>query len=89
MKLNYIFETKSYLALAIAVFIAYTILFSWILQKMSFVKKAGIPSAYIIFFFLLKLAAGVAYGYIHFNAPDHVGITDTWKFFTRDVKKQL
>lgn len=81
MKLNYIFETKSYLALAIAVFIAYTILFSWILQKMSFVKQAGIPSAYIIFFFLLKLAAGVAYGYIHFNAPDHVGITDTWKFF--------
>ena len=81
VKLTFIFETKSYLALAIALFIAYAVLFSWLLGKIPFVRKAGLPRPYLIALFLMKIAAGVAYGYIHFNAPGHVGLTDTWKFF--------
>jgi hypothetical protein len=67
--------------LAIALFIAYAIFFSWLLGKIPFVKRAGLPMPYLIALFVLKIAAGLAYGYIHFNAPGHVGLTDTWKFF--------
>lgn len=67
--------------MAIALFIAYAVFFSWLLGKIPFVKRAGMPTPYLIALFLLKISAGVAYGYIHFNAPGHVGLTDTWKFF--------
>lgn len=67
--------------MAIALFIAYAVFFSWLLGKIPFVKRAGMPTPYLIALFVLKIAAGVAYGYIHFNAPGHVGLTDTWKFF--------
>ncbi|MFY8046552.1 MAG: hypothetical protein ACOVOS_08260, partial [Chitinophagaceae bacterium] len=67
--------------MAIALFIAYAIFFSWLLGKIPFVKRAGLPMPYLIALFVLKIAAGLAYGYIHFNAPGHVGLTDTWKFF--------
>lgn len=39
------------------------------------------PKPYLLALFFMKIAAGLAYGYIHFNAPGHVGLTDTWKFF--------
>lgn len=81
VKLTFIFETKSYLALSIALFIAYAALFSWLLGKIPFVKRSGMPKHYLIALFLLKITAGAVYGYIHFNAPGHVGLTDTWKFF--------
>ena len=67
--------------MAIALFIAYAVLFSWLLGKIPFVKRAGMPKPYLLALFFMKIAAGLAYGYIHFNAPGHVGLTDTWKFF--------
>lgn len=67
--------------MTIILFIAYACFFSWLLGKIPFVKRAGMPARYLIGLFLLKIAAGAAYGYIHFNAPGHVGLTDTWKFF--------
>lgn len=62
-------------------FIFYVVLFSWLLGKIPFVQRAVIPRHYLIGFFLLKVAAGLVYGYVHANAPGHVGLTDTWKFF--------
>lgn len=67
--------------MAIALFIAYAVLFSWLLGKIPYVKRAGMPKPYLLALFFMKIAAGLAYGYIHFNAPGHVGLTDTWKFF--------
>ena len=36
---------------------------------------------------MIKVAAGLAYGYVHSRAPEHVGLTDTWKFFQQGAEQ--
>lgn len=68
-------------------FIFYLLFFSWLLIRIPFVKRSGLGAGFILSIFILKVLAGVAYGYVHAHAPGHVGLTDTWKFFYQGAEQ--
>jgi len=53
--------------------------------KLPFFKKSKLPPIGLACLFLLKIVAGVVYGYIHAHPPAHIGVTDTWKFFNESL----
>jgi hypothetical protein len=71
--------------LTIVLFVFYCFLFSWLLNKIPFVKNTGLGKWTITGLFAIKILAGILYGYLHYSAPQHVGLTDTWKFFYQGV----
>ena len=75
--------------MAILFFIAYLIFSSWVLTRLGFVRRSGLGNGFILFVYLLKVGAGLAYGYLHAKAPEHVGLTDTWKFFSQGADQTL
>jgi hypothetical protein len=71
----------SYLLFAI-----YLLLFCWLVTRISFFKKTGLTNQWIISLFLLKIAAGVAYGWFFTTIPNYKSAADTWKFFFEGSK---
>jgi hypothetical protein len=71
----------SYLLFAI-----YLLLFCWLVTRISFFKKTGLTNQWIIGLFLLKIAAGVAYGWFFTTIPNYQSAADTWKFFFEGSK---
>ena len=43
----------------------YLLFFSWLLLRIPFIRQTGLPPVWIIGLFLLKVAAGMAYGWVH------------------------
>jgi hypothetical protein len=48
---------------------------------MTFVKKSGLNPFWISGLFLIKVAAGILYGWYYSNTPDFQNQADTWKFY--------
>jgi hypothetical protein len=65
----------------ILIFILYLILFAWLLNKIHFVQKSGLSPLWITGLFLVKVAAGIAYGWYYSQIPDYQNQSDTWKFY--------
>ena len=65
----------------ILIFILYLILFAWLLNKIPFVQKSGLSSLWITSLFVVKVAAGMAYGWYYSRIPDYQNQSDTWKFY--------
>ncbi len=59
----------------------YLLFFSWLLLRIPFIRQTGLPPVWIIGLFLLKVAAGMAYGWFHTTLPNYTNEADTWKFF--------
>ncbi len=62
-------------------FAVYLVLFSWLITRIKFIKQAGLPNYWLIGLFLLKVAAGVAYGWYYTTIPNYTISSDSWKFF--------
>lgn len=62
-------------------FAVYLVLFSWLITRVKFIKQAGLPNYWLIGLFLLKVAAGVAYGWYYTTIPNYTVSSDSWKFF--------
>ncbi|MBI3718755.1 MAG: hypothetical protein HY252_09185 [Sphingobacteriales bacterium] len=62
-------------------FIIYLVLFSWLVTKVKFIRNSGLPARILILLFLLKVFAGVIYGFIYSRIPDHKIYADTWRFY--------
>jgi len=62
-------------------FIMYLILFVWLLNRITFIRNSGLNTYWITGLFLLKVAAGIAYGFYYSWIPDFKNQADTWKFF--------
>ncbi len=62
-------------------FAVYLVLFSWLITRVKFIKQAGLPNYWLIGLFLLKVAAGIAYGWYYTTIPDYAVSADSWKFF--------
>jgi len=62
-------------------FILYLVLFAWLLNRISFIRNSGLNSSWITALFILKVAAGIAYGWYYSGIPDFKNQSDTWKFF--------
>jgi hypothetical protein len=62
-------------------FAVYLVLFSWLITRVKFIKQAGLPNYWLIGLFVLKVAAGVAYGWYYTTIPNYTISSDSWKFF--------
>jgi len=62
-------------------FAVYLVLFSWLITRVKFIQQSGLPNYWLIGLFVLKVAAGVAYGWYYTTIPNYEQSADTWKFF--------
>ena len=62
-------------------FAAYLVLFSWLITRVKFIQQSGLPNYWLIGLFVLKVAAGVAYGWYYTTIPNYEISADSWKFF--------
>lgn len=72
-------------------FIIYLVFFCWLISRIRFIKKTGLPAWAIISLFLLKVAAGITYGWYYEHIPNYQLASDSWSFFFQgdDAKKLL
>jgi hypothetical protein len=75
------------------IFFLYLLLFSWLITRIGFIKRSGLPARILICLFIIKIGAGIAY--FQFNSqPQYKYRSDTWKFYesslaeTETLKKE-
>jgi hypothetical protein len=68
-------------------FAAYLILFSWLVTKTRFFTKTGLSAAQLIILFLLKVMAGIAYGWIGVYYGQQLQMVDTWYFHYNSLEE--
>src|SRR4051794_11291508 len=62
------------------VFIIYTAFFNWLVIRIPFIKKTGLPLSWINWLFSLKIIAGLAYAWFY-SQPAYYATSDTWNYF--------
>ncbi len=61
-------------------FAGYLILFAWLVTKVKFFTGSGLSSAQLVIVFLLKVMAGILYGWIGIYYGNFAQMVDTWQF---------
>lgn len=61
-------------------FAGYLFLFAWLVTQTGFFKKTGLSNAQLIILFLLKVIAGILYGWIGIYYGQFAYMYDTWGF---------
>jgi hypothetical protein len=68
-------------------FAGYLILFAWLVTRVSFFTKSGLTPAQLIILFLLKVMAGIFYGWIGIYYGELAKMVDTWAFHYESIKE--
>ena len=68
-------------------FAGYLILFAWLVTKVPFFIKSGLTPAQLIIIFLLKVMAGIFYGWIGIYYGELAKMVDTWAFHYEALKE--
>ena len=68
-------------------FVAYLILFAWIVTKVKFFFRSGLSQPQLIILFLLKVMAGIFYGWIGLYYGGLAQMQDTWSFNVSSVQE--
>ncbi|MCF3111798.1 hypothetical protein LL912_23625 [Niabella sp. CC-SYL272] len=71
----------------IFLFAAYLLLFTWCIPKIRFFSNSGLSGFQLAVLFLLKVVAGVIYGWINWRAGGISGSTDTWMLHIESLKE--
>lgn len=66
-------------------FATYLILFAWLVTKLKFFKNSGLTSTQLIILFLVKVMAGIFYGWIGVYYGQSAQMVDTWAFHYSSV----
>ena len=61
-------------------FAGYLVLFAWLVTRVKFFTKSGLSPAQLIIIFLLKVMAGIIYGWIGVYYGNLAQMVDTWSF---------
>ncbi|MEJ7913789.1 MAG: hypothetical protein WKF70_11590, partial [Chitinophagaceae bacterium] len=61
-------------------FAVYLVLFAWLVTKVGFFIRSGLSSSQLIIFFLLKVLAGIFYGWIGVYYGELAQMVDTWAY---------
>ena len=61
-------------------FVVYLILFAWLVTKVKFFSNSGLSQPQLIILFLLKVMAGIFYGWIGLYYGNLAQMVDTWSF---------
>jgi hypothetical protein len=68
-------------------FVAYLILFAWLVTKVKFFTLTGLSKPQLIIIFLLKVMAGIFYGWIGLYYGGLAQMQDTWVYHTSSIQE--
>ncbi len=68
-------------------FAGYLVLFAWLVTKVKFFSDSGLTPAQLIIFFLLKVMAGIFYGWIGVYYGELAKMVDTWAYHYESLKE--
>ncbi|MES1214198.1 MAG: hypothetical protein ABUT20_01675 [Bacteroidota bacterium] len=68
-------------------FVAYLIFFSWLVTKVKFFTRSGLSQPQLIIVFLLKVMAGIFYGWIGLYYGNLAQMVDTWDFHYNGIRE--
>ena len=68
-------------------FVAYLVLFAWLVTKVKFFTRSGLSHPQLIILFLLKVMAGIFYGWIGLYYGGLAQMQDTWGFHASGVQE--
>jgi hypothetical protein len=68
-------------------FAGYLILFAWLITKIKFFTKSGLTSSQLVILFLLKVMAGIFYGWIGAYYGQMAQMIDTWAYHTEALSE--
>ncbi len=66
-------------------FVVYLVLFAWLVTKIKFFTRTGLSKSQLIILFLLKVMAGIFYGWIGLYYGGLAEMFDTWGYHTNSV----
>ncbi len=69
------------------IFAAYLILFAWLVTKTPFFLASGLTKPQLVIVFLLKVIAGILYGWIGVYYGELAQMVDTWGFHFESIKE--
>lgn len=68
-------------------FVAYLVAFAWLITKVKFFTRSGLSKSQLIILFLLKIIAGIFYGWIGIYYGGLAQMWDTWNFHSNSVQE--
>jgi hypothetical protein len=68
-------------------FVAYLILFAWLVTRIRFFSRSGLSKPQLVILFLLKVMAGIFYGWIGLYYGGMAQMSDTWGFHAFGVQE--
>ena len=68
-------------------FAAYLILFAWLVTKVNFFTRSGFTNSQLVIIFLLKVMAGIFYGWIGVYYGDMAQMLDTWAYHVQGLEE--
>ncbi len=68
-------------------FVAYLVLFAWIVTRVRFFSKTGLSRPQLVIVFLLKVMAGIFYGWIGLYYGGLAQMQDTWSFHAGSIQE--
>jgi hypothetical protein len=68
-------------------FAGYLILFAWLVTKVKFFTRSGLTPSQLIIVFLLKIMAGIFYGWIGVYYGNMAQMVDTWAYHAESLKE--
>jgi len=69
------------------IFVAYLVLFAWLVTKVKFFTLTGLSKPQLIIVFLLKIMAGIFYGWIGIYYGGLAQMLDTWNYHTSSIQE--
>jgi hypothetical protein len=68
-------------------FAGYLILFAWLVTKTKFFNRSGLSHSQLVIIFLLKVMAGIFYGWVGIYYGNHAQMVDTWSYHYNSIKE--
>ena len=68
-------------------FVAWLVLFAWLVTRIRFFKSSGLSEPQLIIIFLLKVMAGIFYGWIGLYYGNLAQMVDTWNFHYNSIQE--
>ena len=69
------------------IFVAYLVFFAWLVTRVGFFKRSGLTHSQLIIIFLLKVMAGIFYGWIGLYYGNMAQMVDTWGFHYNSIQE--
>lgn len=68
-------------------FVVYLIVFAWLVTRFKFYTRTGLSNSQLIILFLLKIMAGILYGWIGVYYGGLAQMSDTWSYHASSIKE--